>query len=183
MRTWFIVGLCLLLPAILGVGFVVNPHRQDPYKNFKFRVMLDGKPVAGVSKISGLKWFTEVVIHREGGEHSVQHVSPGMTKYEPITLERGITHDHEFEEWANLVHNIQGDASMSLKNFRKDITIELLNLQGTVVLRYEVYRCWVSCYQALPELDANANAVAIETIVLQNEGWERDTAVPEPSET
>ena len=183
MRTLSIVGLCLLLPAILGVGFSINPHRQDPYKNFKFRVIMDGKPVFGVSKISGLKRFTEPVIWREGGDPSTQHVSPGICNYEPITLERGITHDHEFEKWANLVHNIQGDSSMSLKDFRKDIIIELLNMQGTVVLRYKVYRCWVSCYQALPELDANANAVAIESIVLQNEGCERDTAVAEPKET
>lgn len=183
MRTLSVAGLCLLLPTILGAGFIVNPRRFDPYKNYKFRVKWDGKYVAGVSKISGLRRFTEPVIHRDGGESNSFHVSPSTWKYEPITLERGVTHDVEFEKWANLAHNMDGDAAMSLKNFRKDIVIELLNEQGSVALRYKVYRCWVSCYGALPELDANANAVAIETIVLQNEGWERDTEVGEPEQT
>jgi phage tail-like protein len=163
--------------------FSVNTHRFDPYKNFKFRIKWDGRYVAGVSKISALKRSTELVNHREGGDPSADRISPGRTKFEPITCERGVTQDPDFEDWANLVHNTDGDAAMSLKNFRKDITIELLNLQGTVVKAYKVYRCWVSEYQGLPEVDANANAVAIETIVLQNEGWERDTDVAEVAET
>lgn len=163
--------------------FTVNPHRFDPYKNFKFRIKWGGKYVAGVSKISGLKRSTEPVIHREGGDPSTFRVSPSTWKYEPITLERGVTHDNEFEKWANLVHNFGGNPSMSLKNFRKDIIIDLFNEQGSKVLSYKVYRCWVSCYEALPDLDANANSVAIERLVLQNEGWERDTDVSEPKET
>ncbi|HWV57655.1 MAG TPA: phage tail protein [Longimicrobiales bacterium] len=163
--------------------FTVNTHRFDPYKNFKFRIKWDGKPVAGVSKISALKQSTEPVTHREGGDPSTARVSPSAWKFEPITLERGVTHDPEFEAWAKLVYNTDGDAAISLKDFRKDIVIELLNEQGNVAKAYKVYRCWVSEYQALPELDANANAIAIETLVLQNEGWERDTAVPEPTET
>ncbi len=163
--------------------FSVNTHRFDPYKNFKFRIKWDGRYVAGVSKVSALKRTTELVNHREGGDPSTDRISPGRTKFEPITLERGVTHDLEFETWANLVYNTDGDASMSLKNFRKDIILELLNLQGNVVKSYKLFRCWVSEYQALPELDANANAVAIEMMVLQNEGWERDLAVTEPTET
>ena len=163
--------------------FSVNTHRFDPYKNFKFRIKWDGRYVAGVSKVSALKRTTELVNHREGGDPSTDRISPGRTKFEPITLERGVTHDPEFETWANLVYNTDGDAAMSLKNFRKDIILELLNLQGNVVKSYKIFRCWVSEYQALPELDANANAVAIEMMVLQNEGWERDLAVTEPTET
>lgn len=163
--------------------FSVNTHRFDPYKNFKFRVRWDGRYVAGVSKVGALKRSIEVVTHREGGDPSTPRHSPASAKFEPINLERGITHDPDFQDWADLVFNIQGDASMSLRNFRKDIYIELLNEQGAVVKGYKVYRCWVSEYQALPELDANGNGVAFETLTLQNEGWERDTAVVEPSET
>ena len=163
--------------------FSVNTHRFDPYKNFKFRIKWDGKYVAGVSKLSALKKSTEPVTHREGGDPSTSRVSPSTWSFEPITVERGVTHDPEFEDWANLIYNTDGDAAISLKNFRKDIIIELLNEQGSVAKAYKIYRCWVSEYTALPELDANANAVAIESMVLQNEGWERDTEVPEPEET
>ena len=163
--------------------FPVNPHRFDPYKNFKFRVKWDGKYVAGVSAVSPLKRVTQVMQFREGGDPSSSRKAPGRTEYEPITLERGVTHDLEFERWANLAFNRQGDAAMSLKNFRKDIVIELLNEQGVVAIAYRVYRCWVSEYVALPQLDANGGAVAIQSITLQNEGWERDVEVKEPAET
>jgi len=164
-------------------AFTVNPTRFDPYKNMKFRVKWDGKYVAGVTRISPLKKSTEPVIHREGGDPSTSRLSPSVWKFEPITLERGLTHDPEFENWANLANNLAGDAAMSLNNFRKDIIIELLNEQGVTVKAYKVYRCWVSEYQSLPELDANAHAVAIERLVLQNEGWERDASVTEPKQT
>jgi phage tail-like protein len=163
--------------------FPVNAHRFDPYKNMKFRLKWEGRYVAGVSKCSALKRSTEVVTHREGGDPSTSRVAPSLWKFEPITLERGVTHDPEFESWANLVYNTDGDMAISLKNFRRDITIELLNEQGKVAKAYKVYRCWVSEYQALPELDANGHAVAIEHMVLQNEGWERDRDVNEPAET
>jgi phage tail-like protein len=163
--------------------FSVNVRRIDPYKNFKFRVKWDGQVVAGVSKVSALKRSTEVVSHREGGDVSTERLSPGRSKFEPITLERGITFDPEFEEWANLVYTTEGDGAVSLANFRKDIYIEMLNLQGTVIRAYRVFRCWVSGYTAQPDLDANANAIAFETLVLQNEGFERDEAVVEVAET
>jgi phage tail-like protein len=163
--------------------FVVNAYRYDPYKNFKFRIKWDGRYVAGVSKISALKQSTEPVTHREGGDPSTLRVSPSTWKFEPITLDRGVTHDPEFENWAKKVWNVEGDAAISLKDFRKDLIIELLNEQGVVAKAYKVYRCWVSTYQALPELDANAHVVAIEQMVLQNEGWERDNEVPEPAQT
>ena len=162
--------------------FPVNTHRFDPYKNMKFRVKWDGRYVAGVSKVSALKRSIEVVTHRQGGDPSTARLSPSTTKFEPITLERGVTHDADFEKWANMVFSTAGDAAMSLKDFRKDITLELLNEQGTVAKSYFIYRCWVSEFQALPELDANAHAVAIEHMVLQNEGWERDRSVTEPPE-
>jgi len=162
--------------------FTVNTHRFDPYRNFKFRVKIDGQYVAGLSKCSALKRTTEVTQWREGGDPSISHRLPGKTTYEAVTLEAGLTHDSTFEAWANLVHNFQGDAANSLKNFRKDISIDVYNEVGQRVHSYNLYRCWVSEYQALPELDAGANAVAIQHIKLENEGWERDTSVTEPTE-
>ena len=162
--------------------FSVNPGRLDPYKKFKFRVKWDNKVVAGVSKMSPLKRTTDVITHREGGDSNVERKSPGKTHYAPIILERGVTHDPEFEGWANLVFS-KNSGSMSLKNFRKDIVIELLNEAGVPVIAYKVYRCWVSEYTALPELDAGENAVAIQSITIEHEGWERDTGLAEPKET
>src|SRR5437660_10628310 len=164
--------------------FTVNAQRFDPYKNFKFRVKWDGKYVAGVSKVTLLKRTTQVVTHREGGDPSSSRKSPGRTEYDPITLERGVTHDTEFEKWANKVWNFGSGlgAEVSLKDFRKDIILEMYNEAGQVALAYKVYRAWVSEFQALPDLDANANAVAIQHIKLENEGWERDQDVSEPSE-
>jgi phage tail-like protein len=164
--------------------FTINTNRFDPYKNFKFRVKFeDGRVVAGVSKVSPLKRSTEIVTHREGGDPSTPRHSPGTTKFEPITLERGVTFDQEFETWANLVYTTQGDGAVSLRNFRRNLLIDVLNLQGVVVRSYRVFRAWVSEITALPELDANANAVMIESIVIQNEGWERDDSVVEQAET
>ena len=156
--------------------FSVNPHRFDPYKNLKFRIKWDGKYVAGVSKVSALRRSTEVVEHREGGDPNLSRRSPGITRFEPIILERGITHDPEFEQWANKTWNFgSGPGSeVSLKDFRKDLIIELCNEAGQLVIAYKVYRCWVSEFQALPDLDANSNAIAIQYIKLENEGWERD---------
>ena len=164
--------------------FSVNTNRFDPYKNFKFRVKWDGKYVAGVSKVSALKRTTEVVEHREGGDPSSSHKSPGRTKYEAITLERGVTHDTEFENWVNKVWNFGSGlgSEVALKAFRKDLIIEMYNESGQLVIAYKVYRCWVSDYQAMADLDANANAVLIQSIKLEHEGWERDNGVTEPSE-
>jgi phage tail-like protein len=164
--------------------FSVNAQRFDPYKNFKFRVKWDGRYVAGISKVSALKRSTEVVEHREGGDASTSRKSPGRTKYEAITLERGVTHDTEFEKWANKVWNYGSGlgAEVSLADFRKDVILEMYNEAGQTAQAYKIYRCWVSDFQALPDLDANANAVAIQSIKLENEGWERDYDVVEPSE-
>ena len=166
------------------VQFAVNASRLDPYKNFKFRIRWDGRYVAGVSKVGALKRTIEVVEHREGGSPSTAHKSPGRVKYEAITLERGVTHDSAFEQWANKVWDYGAGlgAEVSLKDFRTDITIEMYNEAGQLVIAYHVYRCWVSEFQALPDLDANANATAIQHIKLENEGWERDLAVTEPTE-
>ncbi len=164
--------------------FSVNPQRFDPYKNFKFRIKWDGRYVAGISKCSALKRSTEVIEHREGGDPSTSRKSPGRTKYEAITLERGVTHDLEFERWTNKLWNYGAGlgAEVSLRDFRKDIIIEVYNEAGQLVLAYKVYRCWPSECQAFPDLDANANAIAIQTLKLENEGWERDLDVVEPSE-
>jgi phage tail-like protein len=164
--------------------FTVNAQRFDPYKNFKFRVKWDGKYVAGVSKCSALKRTTEVVKHRDGGDPSSSRKSPGRTEYDALTLDRGVTHDKEFEQWANKVWQIGSGlgAEVSLKDFRKDIILEVYNEAGQLATAYKIYRCWVSEFQALPDLDANANAVAIQHIKLENEGWERDVEVAEPGE-
>jgi phage tail-like protein len=166
--------------------FTQNPRRLDPYKNFKFRVRFGNDVVAGVSKVGALKRTTEVVKHRDGGDFSSSRKSPGRTEYEAITLERGVTHDKEFQNWARAAQefNVVGasEAQMGLGNFRKDILIELYNEAGQKVLAYKVYRCWVSEYQALPDLDANANAVALEHVKIENEGWELDEGVTEPKE-
>jgi phage tail-like protein len=164
--------------------FSVNTQRFDPYKNFKFRVKWDGRYVAGVSKAGALKRTTEVVKHREGGDPSTSRKSPGRSEYEALTLERGVTHDPEFEKWASKVWNFRAGlgSESSLADFRKDIILEVYNEAGQLVIAYKIYRCWVSEYQAQSDLDANANAVLIQTIKLENEGWERDLAVGEPAE-
>ena len=164
--------------------FTANPERFDPYKNFKFRVLMDGRYVAGLSKVGALKRTTNLVEHREGGDPSTTRKSPGRTEYEAITLERGVTHDEEFEKWANKVWNFGAGlgAEVSLADFRKDLVLEVYNEAGQAVKAYKVYRCWVSEYQALSELDANGEAVLIESIKLENEGWERDYEVKEPKE-
>lgn len=163
--------------------FKVNSYRYDPYKNFRFKVYFSGStaPVAGISRVGGLSRTTQVVAHREGGDFSTARKSPGQSEYEAITLERGVTHDEAFEQWANKVWNYQQEG-VSLADFRKDITIEMYNEAGQKVLAYKVYRCWVSEYHAMPDLDASANEVAIQSIKLENEGWERDTAIKEPKE-
>lgn len=164
--------------------FSANAQRRDPYKNFKFRVKWDGRYVAGISKVGALTRTTEVVEHRAGGDPSTGRQSPGRTKYEAISLERGVTHDKDFEQWANKVWNWGSGlgAEVSLKDFRKDIIIEMMNEAGQLAIAFKVWRCWVSEFTALPELDASGNAIAIQSIELQHEGWERDYEVTEPTE-
>lgn len=166
----------------MAKGFIKNAKRFDPYKTFKFRLIWDGKTVMGISKVSALKRTTEVVKHRDGGDNSTDHKSPGRTSYEAITVERGLTHDPEFEAWANKVHPYAGDAAMDLKEYKKDLTLEMMNEKGHVVYRYFLYNCWVSDYTALPEMNANANAVAIESLKIELEGWDRDLDTKEPDE-
>ena len=164
--------------------FVVNPQRFDPYKNFKFRLRWDGRYVAGISKVSALKRSTEIVKHREGGDPSTSRKSPGRTEYEAITLERGVTHDLEFETWASKVWQLQAalGSEVSLADFRKDVILDFYNEAGQLAISYHIFRCWVSEYQALPDLDAGQNGVAIEHIKIENEGWERDLTQTEQKE-
>jgi phage tail-like protein len=165
--------------------FTVNPQRFDPYKDFKFRVKWDGRYVAGVSRISCLRRTTEVVTHRDGGDPSTSRKSPGRTEYEPVTLQRGVTHELEFEQWANKVWQLGAGlgAEVSLADFRKDVRLELMNEAGQVALAYDLLRCWVSAYEALPDLDANGAKIAIQSIRLENEGWQRDNSVVEPADS
>jgi len=166
----------------MGDGFVKNAHRYDPYKAYKFRVLWDGKPVLGVSKVGQLRRTTTVVPHRSGGANGTDTKSPGRTTYEVLTLERGITHDPEFEKWANLVHPYAGDVAMDLVNYKKELTLEVMNEKGHVAFRYFLHACWVSEFDAIPALDANSNSVAVETIKIEMEGWERDLDTKEPDE-
>jgi phage tail-like protein len=161
--------------------FNVNTHRFDPYKAYNFRVKWDGVYVAGVSKVSTLKRTTEPVLHRNGGDPSHERKSPGKTTYDAVTLERGVTHSPEFEAWANLVHSLE--SPMSLRNFRKDIILDVYNEADQKVLSYQLLRCWPSEYAPLPQLDAGTAGVAIETLKLEVESWQRDVSVTEPSET
>jgi phage tail-like protein len=164
--------------------FPANINRFDPYKAYRFLVYF-GKsttPVAAVSKVGALKRSSQVIEYNEGG-NAITLKGLGRTKYEPITLERGITQDADFAAWADSAQALdQGAPTTSLANLRKEIRIELLNEEAQPVLRYLVHRCWVSEFQALPDLDAGGNAIAIETIKLENEGWERDTSLTEPTE-
>lgn len=163
--------------------FVVNPYRHDPYKAFKFKVIWDGKTIPGISKINGLNRTTEALTYREGSDSSNLQTTPGITSFTPIVLERGITHDTSFEDWANMVYHQQGDNVMSLKNYRKDIAIQLLNLQGVVVISYQVFNCWVSEYQPISPLNAENCNIATEKLVLHHAGWERDLAITEPEQS
>jgi phage tail-like protein len=167
----------------MAKGFIKNAKRVDPYKSFKFRVKWDGKVVLGVSKVSALKRTTEVVKHRDGGDNSTDHKSPGRTTYDGITMERGLTHDPEFETWANKVHAYAGDTSMDLANYKKELTLEMMNEKGHVVFRYFLHDAWVSEFTALPELNSNANALAIESLKIELEGWNRDPDTKEPNES
>jgi len=163
--------------------FSVNTHRVDPYKTFKFRIAWDGTYVAGISKVTGLKKTTEMIEWRNATDPSVVRKLTGRSSYQPITCEVGLTHDTTFEAWANQVNTFGADGGISLVKYRKDLTIELLNEQGAPVLRYKISRAWVSEYQAMPDLDSNSHAVAISSIKIEHEGFDRDTGVKEPKES
>jgi phage tail-like protein len=163
-------------------AFAVNPQRLDPYKSCKFQVILDGKPIPGITRVSALRRRTETVLHRDGGFPNHFVTAPGLTSFEPILLERGVTHDSTLEDWAAHAYN-PADSAMSLRNLRKDMRINLLDEQGTVVISYMVYRCWVAGYQALAQLDSNGSSIALESVLLSHEGFERDRSVTEPAET
>jgi phage tail-like protein len=164
-------------------GFPGSVKRKDPYKGFKFQIVSDGKPILGVSKISALKRTTEVVTHRSGGQNSYPYKSKGRTTWDAITCERGITHDLAFQQWADMATTYDGDAATDLVNYKKDLILEFMNERGQVAIRYFLYNCWVSEYQSLPDLDANANAVAIEHLKIELEGWSRDPNTKEPDES
>ena len=169
----------------MGKPFDVNINRFDPYKTFRFLVYFGTAttPAAGVSKVGGLKRSADVIEYKQGGD-AITRKGLGRVKYEPIMLERGVTHDRDFEEWADAAQALdKGSPSTSLKKLRRQVRIELLNEAGQPVHRYIIHRCWVSEFQGLPDLDAGGNAVAIEHIKLENEGWEHDLTLNEPQET
>jgi phage tail-like protein len=164
--------------------FTVNPNRQNPYAGFAFQLVWDGRPVAGISEVSPLVRKTDVLVHRSGADPSLSHRSPGLTAYDPVVLSRGVTHDPEFENWASKCFLLGAPAGqqVSLADFRKDVILQLRNEAGQIVLAYDLFRCWVSAYVALPQLDAGTAQTAIQSITLENEGWIRDITVVEPSQ-
>lgn len=157
----------------------------NPYLSYNFRVKWDNQYVAAVSRVSGLTRRTQVVSFHAGGQARTAYKIPGQTDYEPVVLERGITTDTVFEQWASKVWSYPDSAQlgneMSLKDFRKNMQIELYNQAGAVVLRYNLYNCWPSEYTALPELNGGGNAVALATLTIEHEGWDRDTSLTPPS--
>jgi phage tail-like protein len=165
--------------------FPTNPTRLDPYKNFNFRVKWDGQYISAITKVSPLIRTTGVLENREGVDPTKPRKSTGLTEFGDVTLERGLTDDPAFENWANLVFHLTGGpaSEMMLDQFRKDIVIELCNEAGQLVRAYKVYRCWPKDYQAMSTLDANGSEIVIERLALENEGWERDTSVVPPPQT
>jgi phage tail-like protein len=164
--------------------FSVNVNRRNPYATYRFQVYFGTStvPVAGVSKVSALKRSSDVIEYKAGGDLIIRK-GLGRTKYEPITLERGVTEDSDFMDWANAAQQLdQGSPTASLKNLRRELQVTLLNEAGQLVLRFFVHHCWVSEFQALGDLDAGTSAVAIEHVKLENEGWEYDPSVTEPTE-
>jgi len=164
--------------------FPVNTTRYDPYKSYRFLVYFGTSttPVAAVSKITALKRSSDVIEYKEGG-YNIILKGLGRTKYDPITLERGVTQDLDFITWADAAQKLdQGHPVTSLANLRREVRLQLLNEEGQPVHGYIVHRCWVSEFQALPDLDAGANAIALEHIKLENEGWEVDPTIVEPKE-
>ena len=133
-----------------------------------------------------MKRTTEPIKHREGGDPTSSRKLPGHTEFDPIVLERGVAVNAlEFEKWANKVWSFANSASgreTSLKDFRRDIVIDVYDETGQKAVSYHVFNCWVSEYQPISDLDANANAVLIQHIKLENEGWVRDVDLPAPAE-
>ncbi len=176
----------------MGTPTSIRSSVMDPLLNFKFIVSWgpstggDLTVVAGVSKVGALSRTTESVEYREGGAPQGTRKIPGQTKYEDITLERGLILDVAFEQWANKIWYYENSGKLgeevSLKDFRKTVKIDLCNQAGQIMNSYYVFNCWPTKYQALPELDAQAGAtVALETMTLVNEGWVRDDSVKEPT--
>ncbi|OAN36774.1 phage tail protein [Mycolicibacterium iranicum] len=167
----------------MPTGFVKNAHRIDPYRTYNFCVAdANGKLVLGVSKVGPLRRVTNVITHRSGGSNGTDIRTPGRTQYDAVTMERGVTHDLDFAAWANRVHPYAGDSAMDLVGYRQDLTLMLKNEKGQVAQRYFLHGCWVSEFTAVPQLDGAANAIAVETIKIEMEGWERDPDTQEPSE-
>jgi phage tail-like protein len=167
----------------MGDGFPANAHRFDPYKNFKFRLKDGERTVLGVSKVGTLKQTTQVVTYRSGGDNTWERKSPGRTTYDAIMLERGITQDRDFERWAKQVSSWDGDPTKDLVGYKRELTLEVMNEKGQVAMRCFLHECWVSEYTAMPELDASGNAIAVESVKLELEGWSRDESTTEPDES
>jgi phage tail-like protein len=174
--------LIFLISLILGLEFGCVPwHPPGPpgppkESRTHFVVKWDGKVIPGITQIGALRRKTEVVEHRSGEDSNRIRRSPGRTEYQPIVLKRPRTEDKEFERWANQVWKLGSGfgTEMSLKDYRKDILIEVRDDTGKILLAFRAYRCWPSEYVALKDSDGNHKSVALEILVLEHEGWERD---------
>jgi phage tail-like protein len=175
-----------LVTAQRGSGAVSsfrgNTHRLDPYKNFKLRVTWDGSSVPGVDRASPLGWQADVTEYRDGADPDTVHHLPGRIHYEAIALEREVTRDTAFEQWADQVRRLSPGAGQTGASYRKNIRVEVLDAAGRVVLAYDAYQCWPSGYRVLAGLDAAGRGRVTEELTLSCEGWQRDAGVVWPAQ-
>jgi phage tail-like protein len=146
----------------------------DPYRKFKFLVKWNNAVVMAVHKVSSITKSIDPIDWRTGGDSNFSAKVPGLTKWEPITLERGLSADTAFQEWMVLVNKYTKaglGADEAVHAFRKNLNIEMYSLQNELVMTINVYNAWPSKL-TIADFDAKANELAIEHMELQNEGWD-----------
>lgn len=139
-------------------------ERNDPYRNFRFRIEVEGIQQAGFSEVSGFDASLDVVEYREGNQVITPRKLPGLAKYGNITLKWGVTDSMDLYNWIS--DCIQGKVS------RKTITIIAINEAGQDVATWQVIESWPTKYTA-PNFNATASEVAIDTLEMAHEGMTR----------
>ena len=138
--------------------------RSDPYGIAHFEIEIDGMRESGFLKVSGLEGRVEVEEYREGGDFGVRK-APGSVSYSNIVVSRGMTSSTELWDWWERVRN--GDVD------RRNLSIVMLDDSRQAVARWQVQSAWPVRYSA-PDLNAESDDVAIETLELTHEGIDRD---------